>query len=54
MDSSNDWRTPYHDYLLNSALPEYEIGARRLCRRAKSFILISEHLYKTWHIEMKQ
>ena len=41
-----DWKTPYLDYLLCEALPMDKTEARRLARRAKSFVLIEGELYK--------
>ena len=41
-----DWRTPYLDYLLHEVLPTDKTEARRLARRAKSFVVIEEELYK--------
>jgi len=41
-----DWRTPYLDYLLYEVLPMDKTEAWRLARRAKSFVVIEEELYK--------
>lgn len=40
------WRAPYIGFLSNDTLLENEIEARRLHRRAKSFVLIGKDLYK--------
>ena len=39
-DPLADWRTPYLDYILDEALPTDKTEARRLARRAKSFVLL--------------
>ena len=39
-DPLNDWRTLYLDYLLRDTLPTDKTEARRLARRAKSFVLV--------------
>ena len=44
-----DWKTPYLDYLLHEALPMDKTEARRLTRRAKSFVLMEGKLYKRSH-----
>ena len=44
-----DWRTPYLDYLLHEALPTDKMEARRLTRRAKSFVIIEGELYRRSH-----
>ena len=41
-----DWRTPYLDYLLLEALLMDKIEARWLMRRAKSFAVIEDELYR--------
>ena len=41
-----DWRTLYLDYLLRDMLPTDKTEARRLARRAKSFVLVEGELYK--------
>jgi len=48
-DHLADWRTPYFDYLLREALPTDKTKVRRLARRAKSFVLIEDELYKRSH-----
>ena len=48
-DPPNDWRTPYLDYLLRDTLPTDKMEARRLARRAKSFVLVEGELYKRSH-----
>ena len=48
-DPLDDWRMLYIDYLLHDALPSDRMEARRLARRAKSFILIKGELYKRSH-----
>jgi transposase InsO family protein len=37
-----NWRTPYREYLLRGELPLDKAEARRLARRAKSFILLGD------------
>ncbi|XP_066381954.1 uncharacterized protein [Miscanthus floridulus] len=49
-----DWRTPYLDYLLHEALPMDKMEARWLTRRAKSFVVIEDELYKRSHIGILQ
>ncbi|XP_066396129.1 uncharacterized protein [Miscanthus floridulus] len=46
LDPLTDWRMPYLDYLLREALRTDKTEARRLARRAKSFVLIEGELYK--------
>jgi len=41
-----NWRTLYLDYLLCDTLPTDKMEARRLARRAKSFVLVEGELYK--------
>ena len=48
-DPLDDWRTLYLDYLLRDTLPMDKTEARRLARRAKSFVLIEGELYKRSH-----
>ena len=37
-----DWRTPYLDYLIRGELPEDRSEARRIARRAKSYVIFGE------------
>jgi hypothetical protein len=37
-----DWRAPYQEYLLRGELPQGKTEARRLARRAKTFVLIGK------------
>jgi hypothetical protein len=39
---NRDWRTPYLQYLHRGELPLDRAEARRLARRAKSFVLLSD------------
>jgi hypothetical protein len=41
-----DWRIPYLDCLVCGVLPTDKTEARRLARRAKSFVLLDQELYK--------
>ena len=41
-----DWRTQYLDWMIRGILPSDRAQARRLARRAKSFVLIDDELYK--------
>jgi len=41
-----DWRTQYLDWMIRGVLPSDRAQARRIVRRAKSFILIDDELYK--------
>ncbi|XP_004986667.1 uncharacterized protein LOC101769626 [Setaria italica] len=51
-DPPPDWRAPYLDYLI--LLPTDKIEARRIARRAKSFIIINQELYKRSHTGILQ
>ena len=51
-DPPDDWRTPYLDYLLRDTLPTDKMEARRLARRAKSFVLVEGELYRRSHTEI--
>ena len=53
-DPPTDWRTSYLDYLLHEVLPADKMKARRLTRRAKSFIIIKGDLYKCSHTRILQ
>ena len=53
-DPPDDWRTLYLDYLLRDTLPTDKTEARRLARRAKSFVLIEGKLYKRSHTGILQ
>ena len=44
----------YLDYLLHDTLPTNKMEARRLARRAKSFIFVEGELYKRSHIGILQ
>ncbi|XP_066392128.1 uncharacterized protein [Miscanthus floridulus] len=48
-DSPDDWRMPYLEYLLHNTLPTDRTEARRLARRAKSFVLVEGKLYRQSH-----
>ena len=45
-DPLDDWRALYLDYLLHDTLSTDKTEARRLARRAKSFVLREGELYK--------
>ena len=49
-----DWRTLYLDYLLHDTLPMDKTEARRLARRAKSFVLMEGELYKRSYTRILQ
>src|SRR6185436_18567432 len=44
--TSRDWRAQYLDWMVRGVLPSNRAQARRLARRAKSFVLIDNGLYK--------
>ena len=44
--TSQDWRVQYLDWMIRGVLPSNRAQARRLARRAKSFVLIDHELYK--------
>ena len=44
--TSQDWRAQYLDWMIRGILPSDRAQARRLARRAKSFALIDDELYK--------
>ena len=50
----DDWRTLYLDYLLYDMLLTDKMEARRLARRAKSFVLVEGKLYKQSHTRILQ
>jgi len=43
---SQDWRDQYHDWINRGVLPSDCAQARRVARRAKSFVVIDRELYK--------
>ncbi|XP_072148477.1 uncharacterized protein [Setaria viridis] len=49
-----DWRAPYLDYLVHDTLPAKQTEARRIARRAKSFAVIDQELYKRSHTGILQ
>ena len=53
-DPLDDWRTLYLNYLLHDTLPIDKTEARRLTRRAKSFVLVEGELYKRSHTGILQ
>ena len=53
-DPPDDWRMLYLDYLLRDTLPADKMEARRLARRAKSFVLVEGKLYKRSHTGIQQ
>ena len=44
--SPRDWRAQYLDCMIRGVLPSEHAQARRIARRAKSFVLIDDELYK--------
>src|SRR6185295_11873151 len=44
--ASRDWRVQYLDWMVRGVLPSDRAQARRLARRAKSFVLIDNELHK--------
>ena len=44
--TSRDWRIQYLDWMIRGILPSNRAQARRLARRAKSFVLIDNELHK--------
>ena len=53
-DPLDDWRTLYINYLLHDVLLATKTEARRLARRAKSFVLVEGELYKRSHTGILQ
>ena len=41
-----DWHAQYLDWMIRGVLPSDHAQARRIARRAKSFVLINDELYK--------
>ena len=41
-----DWRTQYLDWMIRGVLPSDRALAWRIARRAKSFVLVADELYK--------
>jgi transposase InsO family protein len=54
--SNRNWQTPYLEYLLRGELPLDKAEARRLARRAKSFVLLGDkkELYHRSHLGILQ
>ena len=46
---SQDWRDQYLDWINQGVLPSDRAEARRVARRAKSFVVIDRELYKRSH-----
>ena len=44
--TSQDWHTQYLDWMIRGILPSDRAQARCLARRAKSFVIIDDELYK--------
>ena len=44
--TSQDWRTQYLDWMIRGILPSDRAQSQHLARRAKSFVLIDDELYK--------
>ena len=44
--TSRDWRVQYLDWIIRGVLPSNHAQARRLARRANSFVLIDNELHK--------
>ena len=44
--TSQDWRAQYLDWMIQGVLPSNRAQARHLARRAKSFAIIDNELYK--------
>ena len=44
--TSQDWRVQYLDWVIRGVLPSNHAQAWPLARRAKSFVLIDDELYK--------
>jgi hypothetical protein len=44
--TSQDWRAQYLDWMIRGVLPLNHAQAQRLARRANSFVLIDNELYK--------
>jgi hypothetical protein len=40
------WMQPYLAYMINKALPEDTVEAKRIIRRSKAFVMLQEKLYK--------
>ncbi|XP_022680819.1 uncharacterized protein LOC111256695, partial [Setaria italica] len=53
-DPPIDWRAPYLDYLVRGTLPADKTEARRIARRAKSFTIVDQELYKRSHTGILQ
>jgi hypothetical protein len=45
-----DWRQPFIDYLSKQKVPSGKNSAEQLVRRAKSFVLVRDKLYKGAHL----
>jgi hypothetical protein len=45
-DDEPDWRIPYLAHIIQEVLPPDQTQARRLARRAKTFVLLDRELYK--------
>ena len=45
-DPQADWRAPFLNCLVREVLPTDKTEARRLARRAKSFIIVDGELYR--------
>ena len=41
-----DWRVPYIDFLTTKKLPEDQVQARQMVRRASAYTIINNELYK--------
>jgi hypothetical protein len=40
------WKQPYLAYMVNKALPEDTVEARRIIRRSMAFVMLPGKLYK--------
>jgi hypothetical protein len=45
-----DWRQPFNDYLSEQKVPSDKNSAEQLIRRAKSYVLVGDKLYKRAHL----
>jgi len=54
LDPLVDSRTPYLDYLLCEAMPMDKMEAQQIMRRAKSFVVIGDELYRRSHTRILQ